>query len=61
MLETALQIRRVLATNSIVAMLLDRHLGKDRVEVTFFNRPTPFLRTPAMIAHCRVRRSCRRS
>ena len=51
MLETALQIRRVLAANSIVAMLLDRHLGKDRVEVTFFNRPTPFLRTPAMIAY----------
>ena len=51
MLETALQIRRMLATNSIVAMLVDRHLGRDRVEVSFFDRPTPFLRTPAMIAY----------
>ena len=31
-------------------MLLDRHIGRDRVEVTFFGRPTSFLRTPAMIA-----------
>jgi KDO2-lipid IV(A) lauroyltransferase len=51
MLETALQIRRVLANNTVVAMLLDRHLGRDRVEVTFFGRPTPFLRSPAMIAY----------
>jgi KDO2-lipid IV(A) lauroyltransferase len=50
MLETALQIRRLLAQNHLVAMLLDRHLGRDRVDVTFFGRPTPFLRSPAMIA-----------
>ena len=50
MVDTALQIRRVLSANGIVAMLLDRHLGRDRVEVTFFGRPTWFLRTPAMIA-----------
>ena len=34
----------------LVAMLLDRHLGRDRVDVTFFGRRTGFLRTPAMIA-----------
>ena len=49
-LETALQIRRVLSANGLVAMLLDRHLGRDRVDVTFFGRRTGFLRTPAMIA-----------
>ena len=51
MLETALQIRRLLAANGIVAMLLDRHLGRDRIDVTFFGRPTGFLRTPAMIGY----------
>jgi KDO2-lipid IV(A) lauroyltransferase len=51
MLETALQIRRLLADNSIVAMLLDRYLGRDRIDVTFFGRPTGFLRTPAMIGY----------
>jgi lauroyl/myristoyl acyltransferase len=50
-LETALKIRRVLAANGLVAMLLDRHLGRDRVDVTFFGRRTGFLRTPAMIAY----------
>jgi KDO2-lipid IV(A) lauroyltransferase len=49
MLETALQIRRRLAENQIVAMLLDRYIGRDRVDVQFFGRPTPFLRSPAMI------------
>lgn len=51
MLDTALQIRGVLTANGIVAMLLDRHLGRDQVEVTFFGRQTKFLRSPAMIAY----------
>jgi phosphatidylinositol dimannoside acyltransferase len=51
MLETALQIRRLLAANGVVAMLLDRHIGRDRVDVDFFGRPAGFLRSPAMIAH----------
>ena len=51
MLETALQIRRLLAANGMVAMLLDRHLGRDRIDVTFFGRPSGFLRTPAMIGY----------
>jgi lauroyl/myristoyl acyltransferase len=51
MLETALQIRRVLSANGLVAMLLDRHIGRDRVEVTFLGRSAAFLRSPAMIAY----------
>jgi lauroyl/myristoyl acyltransferase len=51
MLETALTIRRLLAANGIVAMLVDRHLGRDRIDVTFFGRPAGFLRTPAMIGY----------
>jgi KDO2-lipid IV(A) lauroyltransferase len=51
MLETALQIRRLLSNNEVVAMLLDRHVGRDSVDVTFFGRQTAFLRSPAMIAH----------
>jgi KDO2-lipid IV(A) lauroyltransferase len=50
-LDTALRIRRKLAANGLVAMLLDRHVGRDRVDVTFFGRTTPFLRTPAMIGY----------
>jgi lauroyl/myristoyl acyltransferase len=49
--ETALRIRRLLAANGIVAMLLDRHIGRDRVDVTFFGRTAGFLRTPAMIGY----------
>jgi KDO2-lipid IV(A) lauroyltransferase len=51
MLETSLQIRRLLAANGIVAMLLDRHIGRDRVAVRFFGRSVAFLRSPAMIGY----------
>ena len=50
-LDTALQIRRRLADNQIVAMLMDRHLGRDRVEVTLLGRPAWFLRTPALMGY----------
>jgi predicted RND superfamily exporter protein/lauroyl/myristoyl acyltransferase len=49
-LETALQIRRHLAANRIVAMLVDRHYATDRVAVTLFGRQAWFLRTPFVIA-----------
>jgi lauroyl/myristoyl acyltransferase len=49
-METAMQIRARLQKNEVVAMLLDRHFGKDNVEVSFFGRPTMFLRTPALMA-----------
>lgn len=51
MVETALQIRRLLAGNGLVAMLLDRPIGRDHVDVRFFGRSTGFLRTPAMISY----------
>lgn len=50
-IHTALQIRRRLAGNSIVAMLMDRHLGRDRVQVTLLGRPAWFLRTPALMGY----------
>ena len=49
-LDTALRIRERLKRNEAVAMLLDRHFGKDFVEVEFFGRRTGFLRTPALVA-----------
>jgi lauroyl/myristoyl acyltransferase len=48
--ETALHIRRLLSENRIVAVVADRPFGRDRVDVEFFGRRTPFLRTPALIA-----------
>jgi lauroyl/myristoyl acyltransferase len=50
-LETALQIRRLLSENQFVAMLIDRHLGRDRTPVTFFGRQAWFLQTPALLAY----------
>ena len=50
-LDTALQIRRRLADNQVVAMLMDRHLGRDRVPVTLLGRPAWFLRTPALMGY----------
>jgi lauroyl/myristoyl acyltransferase len=49
-LETALQIRRRLAENHIVAMLVDRHYGRDRVPVSLFGRSAWLLRTPFLMA-----------
>jgi KDO2-lipid IV(A) lauroyltransferase len=49
-LDTALQIRRRLAENHVVAMLIDRHYGRDRVPVTLFSRRAWFLRTPLVLA-----------
>ena len=50
-LDTALQIRRCLGQNRVVAMLVDRHYGRDRVGVTLFGRRAWFLRTPFVMAH----------
>ncbi|MEO5821132.1 MAG: lysophospholipid acyltransferase family protein [Vicinamibacteraceae bacterium] len=50
-MDTALQIRRRLSENRIVAMLMDRHVDRDRVPVTFFGRRAYFLRTPALLAY----------
>jgi len=48
--EMALRIRERLAENRVVALLVDRHMDKDHVEVTFFGRTAYFLRTPALLA-----------
>jgi KDO2-lipid IV(A) lauroyltransferase len=50
-LDTALRIRGLVQRNQVVAMLIDRHLGKDRVQVQFFGRPAFFLRTPGLMAY----------
>jgi lauroyl/myristoyl acyltransferase len=50
-IDTALQIRRCLSQNQIVAMLVDRHFGRDRVPVQFIGRPAWLLRTPLLMAH----------
>ena len=48
-LDTALQIRRRLADNQVVAMLMDRHMGRDRVAVQFLGRQAWFLKTPPLM------------
>lgn len=50
-METALRIRRLLSENRAVAMISDRPLGRDRVEVQFFGRPTGFPRAPALMGY----------
>ena len=49
--DTALQIRRALSENRAVALLMDRHVGRDRVAVTLLGRTAWFLRTPALLAY----------
>jgi KDO2-lipid IV(A) lauroyltransferase len=49
-MDTAFQIRERLKHNEAVAMLMDRHFGKDFVDVEFFGRRTGFLRTPALVS-----------
>ena len=49
-LFTALEIRRLLGENRVVALLLDRHVGRDRIAVRFLDRQAFFLRTPALLA-----------
>ncbi|MBK5298725.1 MAG: lysophospholipid acyltransferase family protein [Vicinamibacteria bacterium] len=50
-IDTALQIRRALGENRAVALLMDRHVGRDRVAVTLLGRTAWFLRTPALLAY----------
>ncbi len=50
-LDTALQIRQRLAQNRAVAILMDRHVDRDRVEVQLFGRRAYFLRTPALLSY----------
>ena len=49
-MDTALQIRRRLHEGRSVALLMDRHIGRDRVQVDFLGKQAWFLRTPAVLA-----------
>ena len=49
-LETGIRVRNLIKSNRVVAMLVDRYLGKDRTPVQFFGRRAWFLRTPALLA-----------
>jgi KDO2-lipid IV(A) lauroyltransferase len=49
--DTALQIRRRLSENGIVAMLMDRHIGRDRIDVNFLGRRAGFLGAPALMGY----------
>ena len=49
-MSTAFRVRRAVDGGRAVAMLVDRAYPDDRVEVPFFGKPTPFLRSPALLA-----------
>lgn len=49
-LDTPLRIRAALAQNRFVAMLVDRHVGRDRIGVSLLGRHAWFLRTPFTIS-----------
>jgi KDO2-lipid IV(A) lauroyltransferase len=49
--DTALQIRRRLSENGMVAMLMDRYLGRDRIDVDFLGRRAGFLGAPALMGY----------
>jgi lauroyl/myristoyl acyltransferase len=45
------RIARELRENRTVAMLMDRHVDRDRIDVEFLGRTTAFLRTPALMGY----------
>lgn len=49
-MATAFKVRRAVDRGRAVALLVDRAYPEDRVVVPFFGRPTPFLRSPALLA-----------
>jgi len=49
-MATALRVRRAVEAGRAVALLADRAYPEDSVSVPFFGRPTPFLRSPALLA-----------
>ena len=50
-INTSLQIRRRLAENRIVAMLVDRFLGRDHIAVRFCGERAHFLKTPSLLSY----------
>ena len=49
-MATAFKVRSAVDAGRVVALLVDRAYPEDRVIVPFFGRPTPFLRSPALLA-----------
>lgn len=49
-MSTAFRVRTAVDGGRAVAMLVDRAYPEDKVTVPFFGRPTPFLRSPALLA-----------
>jgi KDO2-lipid IV(A) lauroyltransferase len=45
-----MELRQVLARGETVIVLVDRPIGKDRQEVIYRGRKTPFLRSPGLLA-----------
>ena len=53
-MATALRVRTAVEAGRAVALLVDRAYPEDQVVVSYFGRPTPFLRSPARLARfCR--------
>ncbi len=49
-MSTAFRVRKAVENGRAVALLVDRAYPEDEVIVPFFGRPTPFLRSPALLA-----------
>jgi lauroyl/myristoyl acyltransferase len=49
-MATAFKVRAAIDAGRAVALLVDRAYPEDQVLVSFFGRPTPFLRSPALLA-----------
>jgi lauroyl/myristoyl acyltransferase len=49
-MATAFRVRSAIDGGRAVALLVDRAYPEDRVVVPFFGRPTPFLRSPTLLA-----------
>jgi KDO2-lipid IV(A) lauroyltransferase len=49
-MATAFRVRAAVDAGRAVALLVDRAYPEDQVIVSFFGRPTPFLRSPALLA-----------
>ena len=49
-MATAFKVRAAVDRERAVALLVDRAYPEDQVVVPFFGRPTPFLRSPALLA-----------
>ncbi|MGH9441654.1 MAG: lysophospholipid acyltransferase family protein [Thermoanaerobaculia bacterium] len=47
---TAFQVRAAIEKGRAVALLVDRAYPEDEVVVPYFGKPTPFLRSPALLA-----------